>query len=94
MMEQERLDEVLVDVAGQTVGITRRDRDALLQELCFVAGCASIRREFETAAGRRPVELDTEDAARLSVALEVWMRDGLAPIGMERFHAALVRVVR
>jgi len=91
-MEEDRLDQVLVDVAGETVMISRRDRDALLYELCVVAGCQTIRKRFEMAGERMPVALDDErELARLRVALEVWEREGLPPPGSARLLAALVR---
>ena len=64
-MEESRLDRELVDVAGEIVEISRRDRDALLQELCIVPGCETIRERFEVGSKQRPVELHCEVPTRL-----------------------------
>jgi hypothetical protein len=90
-MEEGGLDQVLVDVAGEIVEISRRDRGALLQELCVVAGCGSIRKTFETSGERSPVRLDREQQLRLRPALEAWEREGLPPPGIASLLAALVR---
>ena len=90
-MEESPLDRELVDVAGEIVEISRRDRDALLQELCIVPGCETIRERFEVGSKQRPVELDGEQRSHLRVVLEVWERDGLPPDGIAGLLAALVR---
>ena len=82
---------VMVDVAGKIVEISRRDRDTLLQELCFVAECEAIREKLETSGVHRPVELDGEQRSRLRAVLEVWERDGLPPDGIAHLLAALVQ---
>ena len=89
--EEGRRGRVLVDVGGETVEISRRDRDTLLKELCFVAGSESIRRKFEAVAEGRSVELDPEQRSQLREALEVWVRDGIPPDGIARLLAALAR---
>lgn len=90
-MEQQRLEHVLVDVAGELVEISRHDRDTLLQELCFVAGTEPIREKLEAVGEGRPVDLDAGQRSQLRAALEVWERDGLPPDGMARLLAALER---
>lgn len=87
-MEASRFDRVQVDVAGEIVEISLHDRDTLLTELCFVAGCESIREKFEAAGEHRPVELDGEQRSRLRAALEVY---AMRPDGIARLLAALVR---
>jgi len=90
-MEESRPDRELVDVAGEIVEISRRDRDALLQELAVTAGHRAIREKFEAAGEHRPVELDREDISELRATLELWERDGLPPDGIAPLLAALVR---
>jgi hypothetical protein len=90
-MEWSRLDRVDVDVAGEIVDISRRDRDALLQELCFVSGCERIRKTFEVAGDHAPVVLDARQRSRLRAVLEIWERDGLRPEGMTGLLVALAR---
>jgi hypothetical protein len=66
------VDRVRVAVAGETVEISRRDRDSLLQELCHVPGCGSIREKFEAAGEHRWVELGGEQRSRLRAVVELW----------------------
>ena len=90
-MEESDLDRELVDVAGELVVLSRRDRDALLQELALTAGHRAIREKFETAGNHSAVELDGEERAELRATLEAWKRDGLPPQGMAPLLDALVR---
>jgi len=90
-MEESDLDRELVDVAGELVALSRRDRDALLQELALTAGHRAMREKFETAGEHRAVELDREERAELRATLEAWERDGLPPNGIAPLLAALVR---
>ena len=90
-MEESDLDRELVDVAGELVALSRRDRDALLQELALTAGHRAMREKFETAGEHRAVELDREERAELRATLEAWERDGLPPAGIAPLLAALVR---
>jgi hypothetical protein len=90
-MEWSRLDRVDVVVAGEIVDISRRDRDALLQRLCFVAGCERIRKTIEAAGDHTPVELDARQRSRLRAVLEDWESEGFPPEGMAGLLVALVR---
>lgn len=47
-MEASRLRDVRINLPGEQVEITQQERDALLQELCFVAHCRPIRERLET----------------------------------------------
>jgi hypothetical protein len=88
--EEGRSGRILVD-AGGLVELSRRDRDTLLQELCFAAGSESLRELFEAAGEARPVTLDDERRSQLRAILEAWARDGVPPDGLMRLLAALAR---
>jgi hypothetical protein len=88
-MEASRLDRVRVDVAGKIVEISWDERDTLLEELAFAADTKPIRVKFEAVGASRPVELDTEERARLRIALDDWGSDRLQPEGIARLHEAL-----
>jgi hypothetical protein len=90
-VEAIRPDRVRIDVAGQTVEISERDRDALLRELCLVPGTKPLRERFEAAGASRPVELYHEPLSRLRVVLEAWDRGGVLPDGIARLLVALER---
>jgi hypothetical protein len=87
----ERLDCVYIDVLGDIVEITRRERDILLVELAFVEGAGSIRERLEVAETSRPVELDAEQRLRLRRGLRDRGSDHLQPEGISRLHEALAR---
>jgi hypothetical protein len=90
-MEPGRLDRVRIDVAGEMVEISWRERDMLLEELAFVEGTKAIREKLEAVGASRPVELDDEERSRLRRALEQWDRDVVQPDGLDRLHRALMR---
>jgi hypothetical protein len=85
-----RLDRVLVNVADEIVEISRKERDVLLNRLCFVPGSETVRERFEAVSTTRPVVLDAGQRSRLRTALDGWDRD-LRPHGITRLHAALIR---
>jgi hypothetical protein len=93
-MEWSRLDRIDVVIAGEAVDISRRDRDALLQRLCFAAGCERIRKTIEAAGDHSPIELDARQRSRLRAVLEDWESEGFPPEGMTSLHVALERADR
>ena len=90
-MEVSRLDRVQIDVAGKVVEISWNERETLLFELRFVAGCETIIEIFKAVGASRPVELDAGERSRLRVALRVWERDVVPADGIARLLAALVQ---
>jgi hypothetical protein len=90
-VEERRLDRVLIEIASGTVDISRRERDALLYELCLVGDTKRLRREFEVTGVSGPVELDQALQARLRTVLEAWDRDYVLPDGIARLQTALKR---
>lgn len=88
-MEQSRLDQVHVDVAGNIVEIAWAERDWLLEKIRVVAGFETIVAKFEAVGASRPVELDFDDRARLRGPLELWERQ--LPDGLVRLLTALVQ---
>ena len=93
-MEESRPDRIWVNLAGEIVDISRRDRDALLQELAMTAGHHALREKFEAAGEHRPVQLGRGDMSDLRTTIETWKRDGLPPDGLAPLLAALVRTDR
>ena len=90
-MEASRLIGVRINLPGEQVEITQQERDALLEELCFVAHCKPIRERFETVGASRPVELADEQRAKLQAVLEGWGTAMMLPEGIRRLLAALTR---
>ena len=78
-----------IDVAGEIVEISWNDRDILLEELAWAADTKSIRVRLEAAEPGHPIELDADQRARLSAALDDWGSDRLQPEGIARLHKAL-----
>lgn len=77
-----RVDKEQINVAGTLVEISRRDRDALLQELAMIEGSRPLRLKFEAAGEHGPVELDLDERAQLRALLQGWEvpPPGIAPL--------------
>jgi hypothetical protein len=90
-MQGGRLDGVRIDVAGETVEVTRHECDVLLKELAFASGTKGIRAKFEAVGASRLVELDREERAGLRRALDDWPSDRLQLEGIARLYRALSR---
>lgn len=80
---------IRVDVRGQVIEITREERDELLEELCFVAGCKEIREKLEAVTATWTLVLDASQRARLRVALAIREGEVALPDGLARLLAAL-----
>jgi hypothetical protein len=81
---------VLIRLPDELVEITSDERDAILEELVFVADSKSMREKFEVGANR-PVTLDVEERARLRAALADWDSEIWLPEGIEGLLEALER---
>src|SRR5689334_2425203 len=92
LTDADPLDVIRVDLPGESVEITREDRDFLLKELCFVAGSGSVREAFEIAGRTRTVALDNEQQSRLRATLASWEADLALPDGITGLLAALNRL--
>ena len=83
-------DRVRVDVAGEIVEISWNERDAVLNQLAYVAGSHSVRERFEAVGASRSINLNPQQRARLREALDDWDRGNLPPDGISRLRDALV----
>jgi hypothetical protein len=80
---------IRIDVAGEIVEMTSRERDMLLVGLAWAPGVQAVRRKFAAVGTARPVELDYRDRLELWNALGGLGTDFLEPDGIARLHCAL-----
>ena len=80
MNDRLRIDEVQIQVGGETVVISREERQELLKRLHKVEGAAELVARFEGAVGAsRSVELDAGDIDLLVGVLLSWQEGGGSP---------------